>query len=185
MSIEDLFKGSNKGCWYDPSSYIIDRKGDAHLLNKARKITLWRKLKARLGFKEKDTLFSKMENSPKMYYDIDSFRLRNELDAVWALYENLNQYIKKFKWNDVREVRPEEGQRVIAWEDYRLIGKTYQGADLYYYRSKYGFVYRPDDTDGYGAITHWMSLPFSEGPGVEEKDLDFSYFFPLKDENEG
>jgi len=80
------------------------------------------------------------------------------------------------KWIDVRKQKPEDGQRVIAWQDYRLIGKTYQGAELFYYRSEYGFVVHLDDDDGYGAITHWMPAPFEDGPGVPVEDLDFDYF---------
>ena len=86
------------------------------------------------------------------------------------------------KWIDVREQKPADGQRVIAWEDYRLIGKAYQGADLFYYRTAYGFVNRKDDDDGYGAITHWMPIPFDDGPNVPVEKLDFEYFFPKVEE---
>lgn len=71
------------------------------------------------------------------------------------------------KWISVADRKPHDGQRVIAWEDFRSIGRKHQGAELFYYRTKYGFVAAKDDEDGYGCITHWMPAPFDKGPNDE------------------
>lgn len=69
-------------------------------------------------------------------------------------------------WTSTKESLPANGQRVLCWKDYPLIGKAWQGHDLYYYRDGVGFVDNPTDDDPYGCITHWMPLP--EGPVKEQ-----------------
>jgi hypothetical protein len=78
-------------------------------------------------------------------------------------------------WIDVRSQKPADGQQVIGWEDYRLIGMDHQGPEIFYYRADWGFVASPLD-EVVSVVTHWMPLPFDQGPNVSIEDLDFSMY---------
>lgn len=64
------------------------------------------------------------------------------------------------EWIDVKVQLPDDGQKVLCFEDYRPLPckSNYYGYELYYFRKEFGFVYNPDDEDGHGGITHWSKL---------------------------
>lgn len=64
-------------------------------------------------------------------------------------------------WISVTEKLPNNGQRVLCYEDYRPLPtrSMYHGCDIYYYRIGIGFVFLETDEDPQGGITHWMPLP--------------------------
>lgn len=58
-------------------------------------------------------------------------------------------------WIDCKDRLPNDGDRVLCFEDFTQIGKEYQGVETYYFRKGMGFVHRLTDDDPYGMITHW------------------------------
>lgn len=49
--------------WWDASEAIKDIWGRAHILNKARPVTIWRRLRAKLGWAEADTMMARIGDS--------------------------------------------------------------------------------------------------------------------------
>lgn len=72
----------------------------------------------------------------------------------WQKHESLISRLSE--WVDVTDHTPKHGERVFAIGDFRPIGRGRFVAD--YYFSEHGFVANEGDTDGYGYITHWISL---------------------------
>lgn len=49
--------------WWDASEAIKDIWGRAHILNKGRHVTIWRRLRAWVGWAEADTMMARIGQS--------------------------------------------------------------------------------------------------------------------------
>jgi hypothetical protein len=96
-----------------------------------------------------------MKNSEKIKQTIDQ-TYRDGLTYDQRVQEH-DVIIKSLQLIDVNDHLPIDGQYVFAVLDLSPLGKGIFLGD-YFYRQKFGFVALPDDEDGYGFITRWISV---------------------------